>query len=176
VRRRPAFTLVEIVVALALSGLVLTGVGAVVSAAQDVRTRVARSVVEHEREFVEVAWLEATLARVDRAGGLNLFHGSEHFAQFPTTCARAGGWTAPCRATLRLLPDTSGTLRLTADVDGETRLDRRGMARGVRFAYHNSGADGGTWMPAWAAGSVAPSAMALVRGGDTLRWPIGALP
>jgi hypothetical protein len=46
----------------------------------------------------------------------------------------------------------------------------------VHFAFHNAGLDGGAWLTAWDAGSVSPSAIALVRGADTLRWPIGALP
>jgi len=172
-RRRKAFTLVELLVALALGGTVLLGAHAVLvsltNEAQEITTRSAAA----DRAANGMRVLHALVGQLEvGTSGTRPFAGDPTRVAFSSWCAVPAGWAERCRVTLEF--DTAnGTHVLEARIAGQRPLI---LARGFRagaFRYLNSAANGGQWFRLWGRGITAPLAIGVLLDADTIIVPIG---
>jgi prepilin-type N-terminal cleavage/methylation domain-containing protein len=172
-RRRAGFTLVEVLVALALAGVVLLG---------------ARTLLEHLADETHGVTQRAAsadaIANGERllrtlAGRLEVgtaesgpFSGTSEAAHFTSWCEVPQGWLERCDVTIAL-EQLAGEFALVARLDDAPPLVlRRGFASGA-LRYLNSAAQGGQWFRSWGTGITAPLALGVILDRDTLIIRIG---
>ena len=176
-RLRGGFTLVELLVAVAASGLVLLAARQVLGGLEDDVRRLERHVAEADATANGERALRALVGRLDlsEAGTdpMRGFGGDSIAVAFSSWCERPAGWLERCAVTLRLVSD-SGQVGLQAQLStGETLvLWRANSEAAVR--YLDSPAQGGRWLHVWGRGTRAPLALGLVTARDTTILRIGA--
>lgn len=159
-------TLLELIVALALTGLVLTVLAessAVLLAAIDRTDRAAAGIAERHGGLLR---LGEALQRVTRADTLPPpLGGSSTELWAHTRCRRADGATAPCVVELRLR-DVRGQ-RLAELRFGKRGFEPVGFLPGdSELRYYD--ANRMTWSTEWVGVSRAPRAVAIVTRADTI--------
>lgn len=166
--KRTGMTLLEVLVALALSGLLFSSIVSVVTAFAVHETAV-RAVGSNEAAEAAARAGVSRLILELRVGAdtSDRFLGATHRAAFDSRCRSGGGWKGACRIELRVLR--------TADA---TRLEVRQAAQRWRAIVSVSGAAemrylriaGGAreWVGDWGRSLGAPRAIALVTASDTL--------
>lgn len=172
-RCRDGFTLIEVLVALVIGGLVLAGMRAIFEALAD-SSRVAQSkTVTLDQRANGVALLYRLTERLDAATpGATPFFGTPGITEFSSWCEVPHGWLEPCRVVL-----TFDTLRaepaLVARLGDSTRIALvRGFTHGT-FRYLESAENGGIWQRVWGRGTSAPVALGVIIDRDTLIVPVG---
>lgn len=165
--RRRGFTLLEIVVAIAVGSLVVLGarlmLGAVADAAR--ATRAAARVADRAANadaLLRGLVLELEVGTAESGS----FAGDTTAARFSTWCPVAGGWVEQCRATLAV--ERSGAARpgdghaLVATLSTGERLEiRAGLAR-AELRYLSDASGGGRWFRVWAERVSAPLAIGVI--------------
>ena len=175
-RNRPAFTLVELLVALLVGGVAILGARSVLASLGDHADRVA--------EFAIIADREANGERVLRTLVSNLeigttndasFGGDEREARFTSWCTSPSGWQERCTVRLVVRPgDSVGAPSIVATVlsTGEI-VPVLSDATEPRLRYLRDAANGGSWFHTWGTGITAPLAIGIVTERDTLIVRIG---
>jgi prepilin-type N-terminal cleavage/methylation domain-containing protein len=165
-----AFTLIEVIVALAITGIILGGAAALVGAMLDTergiraRTEAAVGASNGERLLVELAG-----NLLPSEGEEIALAGTRSSVAFRSRCVRGGGWSAACSVQV-VLQDQ----RIALQRSGEATIDL--PIRDPRgFLYLAESAGGGTWVPAWES-SVPPKAIGLLASTDTIILPVGIRP
>jgi len=173
--RRAGFTLVEVMVALVVIGVVLVGARTMLGQIADDADRIAAAATEADREANAEGLLRAIADRleVSPASGEEVrFEGDERGARFRSWCEVPDGWLERCEASLGFI-DLQGenvlALRLST---GELVPLRRGFGSGS-IAYLRDAGGGGAWVRGWGASITAPLAFGLVIDGDTTIVRIG---
>ena len=172
-RRREGFTLLEILVALMIGGMVLVGAHRILDALSD-SARAAQSralAMDRRANGEDLLWRLA--ARLDVATpGAKPFFGTARIAEFSSWCDVPRGWLQLCTVVLAI--DTAAAKpALIARFDDSTRVILvRGFER-AEFRYLESAENGGTWERVWGRGLTAPLAIAVVVDRDTLIVPVG---
>ena len=170
---RAAFTLIEVMVALSISGLVLLGARWLLTGLADDADRITRAAALADHDANAERVLRALFAGLEvGTDSTRTFEGSERHARFTTWCDAPAGWQERCEALLQL--DSLGGapgLRVTLST-GEVIPLRGGFARGS-LRYLSDARAGGTWFRRWGRGIVAPPAVGVVIDGDTLILRIG---
>lgn len=172
--RRPAgFTLVELLVALALSGLVLLGARGVLVSVASGAEAVSRASTNMNRHANAIGMLRGVLGNLEvgteTAGS---FVGAADSIRFTSWCDVPGGWQERCdvRLTIGRVARTSA-LRLQVARDRPIVL-RSDFSRGA-FIYLADPSAGGTWLRRWGESTTAPIAIGVVLDGDTTLVRIG---
>src|SRR6476661_6538340 len=100
-RRSVGFTLVELLAALSVSGLVMLGGVLLVGQVTDESARIVRTSILNARDANGFRLLRQ-LTRDARVtpDTLDRFRGDERSVELTTMCQHARGWLAPCRAKL----------------------------------------------------------------------------
>lgn len=173
--RRSAFTLVELMVAITLSGIVLLGARALweslAGSTDRLRARASADAGVANGERL----LRSLVGRLEvGTDGAQEFAGDEREARFTTWCDMPAGWQERCNAMLGIEPDSNGqSLRLVAHLStGEVITLQRGFARGA-LRYLNDPIGGGVWFRIWGHGITAPLAIGVITDGDTAIVRIG---
>lgn len=173
-RSRRGFTLVELLVALAMSGLVLFGTAGLVERTQELSDRVVSLADSSIADAAAADLLFALAARAEvGAGELHAFAGDPREASFPTWCERVGGWIERCRARLGFADGTSGARVLTVAFDANAPIALATVKSTAHFAYLVHGSNGVQTYTTWGDGISRPDAVVIVSI-DTLVLPIGA--
>ena len=168
------FTLVEVVVAIALAGIVLLGARRMLEGLADAADRVNRSAEEADADG------NADRLLRDLAGRLEVgtreahdFSGAETDSHFTSWCDVPDGWQERCDVRVAIdsvggtpaltMTLTTGTVREPADsaAGGRMIVLRRGFRSGT-FRYLNRPDTGGVWFVAWGHGISAPLALAII--------------
>lgn len=170
---RRGFTLVEVMVALTVSAIVLltvramfealTGTAMLVSDAARAQDGLRNS----ERELRGlVALAIAPRSTADR------FDGSADAATFSTWCTAPEGWLRPCRVTLGIRGDSSGTALMFGALDRRSSVAfrRRGLME-LRYLVPSEWRD--SWVATWRSTSSPPLAIAIVSPTDTVLLRVG---
>lgn len=163
---RRGFTLLEVVIALAIGGMVL-----LIARGVSDRLTVASSRVGalmRGAEFrVRGQWLlRSYLHQTDVSEERQLlFSGEPKKVSFVTRCIQPAGWSAECQATLTLAPGDSVVL-LQASAGGHTVVIDS-LPAGARFLFLTDAASGGAWVGRWAGAAAAPMALGIAARGDT---------
>ena len=175
-RRRGGFTLVELIAALVVGGIVIVGARSILTTLADHTDRVTGVAADLDR----VANGERILRAL--AGGVEIattpgsgFGGEAREASFTTWCDAAGGWQERCRVRLVVAPADSIGQRhmLAAIVAGGDGIPLLNTPSPMQLLYLGDAANGGTWYSMWARGLSIPLAIGIATVDDTLIVRIG---
>ena len=169
---RRGFTLIEVLVALAIGGVVLTGARLLLD-----------GLGNHTRIIVRAASVIDANANAERAArmavenlalapeGQPTFVGGPAEAVFSSWCPSAYGALAPCRVTIAVKAVRDTAVVLLGTSSGPDVALRRGSAAQLR--YLASAVGGGTWYPKWNDAISPPLAIGVITAIDTLVLRIG---
>jgi prepilin-type N-terminal cleavage/methylation domain-containing protein len=172
-RRRAGFTVLELIVALVVSGVALVGARMVWETLTDSADRLRMAAAAVDRTANGERLLRTLFARLEiGTDSAREFAGSERVVRFTTWCDVPAGWEERCRAEVAV--DTAGgepalVARLST---GERVILRRGF-RTAALRYLNDPAGGGQWFRLWGRGIVAPYAVGVLADSDTTIVRIG---
>jgi len=176
VRRWPGFTLLELVAALGLSGLVAAGVWRLVSQLADGEERVRRERSAFTAAVNGERLLRSIIARAESGPSTDAqFIGDATAASFRSWWLTPGGWLERCRATLAVTRTQDGSaILLRAGADDVVVVRRRGAAT---LLYYDSEHPAEPWSTTWTSDVALPGAIGVAfgePGSDTLVLPTGA--
>jgi prepilin-type N-terminal cleavage/methylation domain-containing protein len=175
-RRRPSggFTLIELVVAITLSGVVLLGARALWESLAISVDRLRTQATADARDANGERLLRSLVGRLEiGTDQSHEFAGDEQHVRFTTWCDMPAGWQERCDAAIGIEPDSAAELRLVARLStGEVITLQRGFSAGV-LRYLNDPAGGGVWFRIWGHGITAPLAIGVITDGDTTIVRIG---
>jgi hypothetical protein len=173
-RSRAGVTLVELMLALSLAGLLLLGVLLLVDQASDAGTALTRSASRMDAEANGDRLLRTLVARAQsRPDSMHLFEGAPDRTSFDSWCDRAAGWPERCRVTLMLVEQQERTVVTGTLSSGETFPLRYVRGRAV-IRYFGRGASGDLeWLTTWGRSIRLPVAMGIVTSGDTIVLRVG---
>jgi prepilin-type N-terminal cleavage/methylation domain-containing protein len=170
---RRGFTLVEVLVALALSAMVIGGARGLLEglARQAGQAMIAAS---SDDSRANAAWafrqLVANLALP--SGDSAAFDGDARQALFASRCAVGGGWQERCDVSLVAEPLSSGTRVLVVLSTNDT-IALGTASRGAELRYLGSARDGGRWLRGWERSLALPLAIGVIMDDDTLVARVG---
>jgi prepilin-type N-terminal cleavage/methylation domain-containing protein len=172
-RRRQGATLIELMVALAASGVALAGGAALVSAAHTSLEQARRTAAAIDRRANAQRLLRRTVADMLAGDGADRFSGNMRETRFTSWCDVAAGWREPCSMSLRIEPTGAGpVLTLLAGSDGPVVLMSADSVLELR--YLTKVIDGGNWIERWDPSVSLPFGVGLLVDGDTLILPVGS--
>jgi prepilin-type N-terminal cleavage/methylation domain-containing protein len=168
---RRGFTLLEVLVALAIGGVAVLGARMLLEAVSDHGVRVAAAARQADVESNMDLMLRSTLARVstDRDSAAR-FDGTPTEARFPTMCDVPAGWQERCDG--RLVVESSGPagqVSVALELSTGEKLELRRELASASFAYLATAADGGRWVASWREAITPPPAIALIFRRDDAR-------
>lgn len=165
---RRGFTLLELVVALFVSGIVLVGSRLILESLSATEQREREAAATADRRANGERLLRTLLSRLEvGTDDAKEFGGDDWSARFTTWCDVPAGWLERCQAELTM--DTVLAVRLST---GERVVLRRGFQAGA-LRYLNTPAGGGQWFRVWGHGITAPLAIAVIADTDTMIVRIG---
>ncbi|HEU4722067.1 MAG TPA: prepilin-type N-terminal cleavage/methylation domain-containing protein [Gemmatimonadaceae bacterium] len=169
---RRAMTLIEVMAALAIGGLLLMSGRALLGQLQDAGTTLGRSARANDELANATRTLHALVRRADvRPDSASRFIGDSLSASFRTLCEQSGGWLEPCGVTVLIDvgPDSSSLVGQLS-IGGLLILKRwPGVGR---FRYLDVTGAQDQWVSQWGRSIVPPAAMALVVPPDTIVLPV----
>lgn len=172
-RTRAGFTLVELLVALAIAGtVVVTARMLLEELATDGDALLAETTETDSRANAERALRDLVLRLEVGTSEGRQFAGDESAARFSSWCDVPRGWLEPCTVTLAVDGRGSETALVAALSTGEALVLRRGFST-ARLQYLGDAARGGTWFRSWGKSITAPLAIRVVLDADTLLLRIG---
>ena len=172
-RHSGGFTLIEVVIALALSGIVLLGARTLLSEMADNERRIAESAAVAEADANGERLLRTLLGRLDMGESEQLrFGGTPTNARFTSWCDVPSGWLERCEVELAIEARGNGGSLVARFGDGSVIPLVRGFRHGA-LRYLNTPANGGEWFQSWGTGVTAPLAISVILDRDTLIVRIG---
>jgi prepilin-type N-terminal cleavage/methylation domain-containing protein len=169
------FTLVEVMVALVVIGVVLAGARAMLGQMADDADRITAAAEQADRDANAEALLRAVAAQVEVSAAPERemrFAGQPNGARFHSWCQVPDGWLERCEASLGVIElDGEKVLALRLST-GEMLPLRRGFAHGEILYLRHAG-NGGAWVRAWGESITPPLALGIVLDGDTTLLRIG---
>lgn len=172
---RRGMTLVELLVALSLTGLALSmAVGmSFVGAAHGERLELR--VTEHESAALgERLLTRLLLSAVAPSNDSTRVEGFDHAVKFEGECPSATAVSVPCRVSLVLSESTDGHSELVASWGEGSRASLLTLPSEARFAFLSYEEGVARWHPEWGASLRAPRAVGLVTRSDTMLFRFGA--
>jgi prepilin-type N-terminal cleavage/methylation domain-containing protein len=170
---RAGFTLLEVVIALALAGMLLLGARSLLSVTGDGAERVTAEAAAVDRNANAARLLRDLALRAEvRFQDGPRFRGDGRGARWESWCEVPVGWLERCEVTLALLSVKGRRVLTLALPDGTIVPVREGFAEG-HILYLRSAADGGAWSASWDSNIAPPLALGLVLDGDTVIVRIG---
>lgn len=165
-------TLLELMIALSLTGMLLGSAGGILYSLLMASERVARRSADATVDSVGERLLRDLLARVEPTpDSAQQFEGAQGQSSFGTWCESAAGGLVPCIVNLRM-DSANGVSNLSLQVKSGIVVDP--LWRDVQSVlYAESDGSRERWHAAWARGFSAPVAFAIVTKGDTLVFPVG---
>jgi hypothetical protein len=162
-----------VVVALAVTGVVILGARAVLAQLGDEGARMAATAAADDREANAGQLVRDLLGRAEAPGqGGQGFVGDPRAVRFVTRCDVPAGWQERCQAEIGVV-EVNGvpTVGLTLST-GEAVVLRRGFGRAVLRYLYDPG-NGGTWVSRWSSAFSLPWAVGIEVDGELTILPIG---
>lgn len=179
-RRRPeriaarGFTLLELLAALSLAGLVFAGASHVLVQLADARDRLRRDTMSEAARVNGRRVLESIVYRAHASDdSTRRFTGSNSSADFTSLCRVPAGWLEECHVllTITATADTA-SLQLIIDTQAAGRIwQGEGHAE---FRFRDPTTAPGVWRTRWDDELITPAAIGIVFHGDTIVLPIGS--
>jgi prepilin-type N-terminal cleavage/methylation domain-containing protein len=172
-RERGGFTILEVLVALAVSAVVLVGARGVIEA-----------LATHARAIGHEAGTADALANADgilrqlladlvvRGDTVPSITGDDKSLTFRSDCDTADGWREPCTVQIRV-ERHDGVLRATLQTANDSPILLRDSVSSAWVRYLVSAEVGGFWTDRWENTVLLPRAIAIVMDGDTLVAAVG---
>lgn len=159
---RRGFTLVEVIVAIAIGGLVLVGARSLLEALADEEHHIARETA------LEAARSNGYRALRSLVGEMEVgttesgpFSGDPTRTSFTTWCDTAYGWQERCEVTIAFEGE-GGAQALVAHLPRRRRLVLARDFSAGELRYLNSASAGGQWFRGWGRGITAPLAIGVL--------------
>jgi prepilin-type N-terminal cleavage/methylation domain-containing protein len=171
---RHGTTLIELLAALALLGLLFLGMRALLSQLGDGGDRVNRSAAIADARGNGARELRVLLRRaISESDSTRQFAGDDLIALFDSGCDVAAGWVENCRVGLAIVPrrDSSAVVAYVPAVAPETLVV---TAAPAAFRYLDPAASDYAWLGQWRGRITMPAALALVTPWDTVMFQVGA--
>jgi prepilin-type N-terminal cleavage/methylation domain-containing protein len=169
---RRGMTLIELMAALAIGGLLLMSGRALIAELQDAGATLGRSARANDANANARRTLYALIRRADvRPDSTSRFVGDSLSAGFRSLCEQPGGWLARCDVSMRI-----DTQRDSSSLVGQTNtgdvltFDRWRGDASLRYLDLSTGQD--QWVSQWGSSIVPPAAMAVEVDGDTIVLPV----
>jgi prepilin-type N-terminal cleavage/methylation domain-containing protein len=173
-RNRRGVTLVELIIALAISGLAILGCVMLLDQLNDSHDRIVRQRTADASAGNGDRLLRRFLvdARTTTDTG-ERFRGDEHNASYLTLCDTPSGWPEACRVALAIdsLRDSSAII---AETNRDERFEVRRIPGAATFRYLDLSARDSSWVKQWATSIALPGAIGVVVGVDTTVFPLGS--
>jgi hypothetical protein len=166
---------VEVMVALAVVGVVLVGARAMLEQVADHAARIAGAAEEADRAGNADALVRSIAGRTQVSalpGSEVRFQGEPGMARFRSWCEVPDGWLEECDASLGLIQVDGGNVLALRLSTGELVALRSGFRQG-EILYLRAAGNGGWWLRSWGSSITAPLALGLVIDGDTTIVRIG---
>ena len=171
---RAGFTLVELMLSLALSGMVLVTCTLMIRQLDVTHTTIQRHAARVDASANGARLLRDVFDRVElSADSARQFYGDAHYVSLPTWCDMPGGWLERCVANVALdqRGDSTG---VTVQFSDNTEQHLITVVGPATFGYLGWSADGLTWTTMWGRSLMPPIAIGIVRHGvDTLVIRLG---
>ena len=161
------FAVLEIVVALAIAGIVLLTARQLAVSVMHGAARVEETAASADRDANGERVLRALIARMEVTDTSRLFAGDETSNVADSWCDSRYGGVARCRLSLRIGRDTVWMVQDSAAPAALMRVER-----GAEFRYLADAHDGGTWIRHWGRSLTLPMAIVLMQS-DTSYFRIG---
>jgi hypothetical protein len=162
----------ELMIALAISGLIVLTARALVVAVLSVSERLDLASVKADRVANGERLLRTLVARLDVSQPGSRFEGTDTRIAFPTWCDASAGWLEPCNAAVMLRAARDSAV-LAVSLSGQPQMSLL-SGRTIALRYLGSAASGGTWFERWGMGVSVPLGVAVIVDGDTLLVRVGA--
>lgn len=172
VRRHRGFTLLEVVVAIAVGGAVVLATHQLFAIVADTADRVPAAARAANAARNREQLLRELLAGVEvGADTSQRFYGQSDSVRFESWCRAPAGWLERCTVRLDLVPVVDGVALEVSWSGTRTRLATHEAP--ARFVYLRTAADGGAWLPRWGNAISAPLALRVGWGDTALFLRIG---
>ncbi|HEX2781020.1 MAG TPA: prepilin-type N-terminal cleavage/methylation domain-containing protein [Gemmatimonadaceae bacterium] len=171
--RRVGFTLLEVVVALLVSGVVVLGARLLLERIGDGAQRIVATASASDERANGIRLLRDLTLRLDPGTtDATPFSGDSAVTRFGTWCEVPRGWIERC---VVLIAVRRGEARDTISVATSTGLAFAAFdgPAPLELRYLRSARDGGEWFRTWGSGVTAPLAIGIVSPRDTTILRIG---
>jgi len=172
-RKRRGVSLLELVIALSISGFAMLGGVMLLDQLNDSNARIAGDRVANAAEGNGDRLLRRVLADARAtADSAERFVGDEHTASYLTFCDTPSGWPETCRITMTIdsLRDSS-VIRAESNIGGQFAVRR--LSGVASFRYLDLVACDSSWLQRWATSISLPDAIAIVVSNDTTIFALG---
>ncbi len=176
-RIRHGFTLIEVMVAIAIGGLVLLGARSLLEVLADEEHHVALDTSPENARSNGYRTLRFLVGQMEvGTTESGPFSGDPDRTSFTTWCDVPAGWQERCAVTIAFEREAEGPA-LVAHLPGERRLVLARDFSAGEFRYLNSATSGGQWFLQWGRGITAPLAIGVIidRGTTSGDAPIDTL-
>jgi hypothetical protein len=165
-------TLIEVMLAIALAGLVLMSGRALIDELQRADFTLGRNAHASDELSNASRTLYALVRRADvRPDSASRFRGDSLSASFKSLCEESGGWLEPCSVTVLLDVGTDSSSLVGQLSKGAPLILARFPGTGS-FRYLDVVAGHDLWVSQWGLSIAPPIAMAVVVPGDTIILPV----
>lgn len=165
---RAGFTLLEVMVAVSLLGLILAGARGVLEAVADHAARIRIEASALDSRANPRRMLRDLVGHTEVGAGPDqlLFEGEARSANFPSWCDVPRGWLERCSVTITVArrDNVNALVVATSTADPAEVLTSDGS---VTMLYLDDPARGGTWFTRWGRGISVPFAIGIVVDADT---------
>lgn len=167
-KRRKGAMLLEVILALAITALVLAGGGTALRTIALLGKNVRRVETNEQQDRAHEALLRRIGRLANRDNATEFFLGSSTAVAFPSSCVTSRGWDEPCRVTIdaadKSNDSNTAAFRVTIS-DGNSF----GFAKGAgSIRYLADARNGGIWLSAWPDSTTFPRAIELVAPRESL--------
>jgi prepilin-type N-terminal cleavage/methylation domain-containing protein len=158
----PGFTLVEVIVAIALGGLDLIGAPSLLEGRADEQRHIARETAVADARANGYRALRS-LVRDMEVGTTESgpFSGDHSRTSFTTWCDTAYGWQERCEITIAFESEGREPVLVAHLPEGRSLVLASGFRAG-KLRYLNSASSGGQWFRQWGRGITAPLAIGVI--------------
>lgn len=175
-RRRRAATLLELLVALAITGLAMLGGILLLDQVNDSDRRIDTDSRHDAREANGDRLLRRLLVDARQTSDTaDRFRGDQRNASYLTMCDVPSGWAESCRVLLSI-SESGDSSTIVVQMSPAARVEVRRVQGPAVFRYLDptQAADSG-WLGQWIPSIALPAAVALVTPGDTTVFPLGSV-
>lgn len=170
---RRGTTLIELLAALVLLGLLFLGMRALLAQLGDGNERITRAAMGSDARGNGARTLRALLRRaVAESDTARQFAGDDSIAIFDGGCDVSAGWVEDCRVGLAIVPrgDSNAVVKYERAAPPETLLV---TAAPAAFRYLDRADADCAWLGGWRARITLPAALAIVTPYDTVMFQVG---
>jgi prepilin-type N-terminal cleavage/methylation domain-containing protein len=168
------FTLVEVLAAIALTGLTISGAVMLFRQLDDESTRIRVESARITREGNARRILRALTRSAEATADTALrFRGDERSASFRSWCAVPSGWRERC-GVLLFVDRGRDSSTITVQLSTGEQISCGAHRGAVEFRYLDVTLRDSSWLRFWSEGLRLPSAIGMIIERDTLLFPLGA--